>query len=147
MDVTRVSKTINAPLHHVYDWCTDFREDDPQITGSTSQKKILEKTKKRVIYVQIYEGADGDQKVAVDIVTLKPPNSWHLDYFGEEDDETGEYRLKSLGKNKTRLDMVFKEKWKNIAKVPSLEEQVKHTNEVWDKYVAALEKDNNSERR
>ena len=85
--------------------------------------------------------------MAVDIITLKPPSSWHLDYFGEEDDETGEYRLKSLGKNKTRLDMVFREKWKNIAKVPSIEEQMRNTNEVWDKYVAALEKDYNSERR
>ena len=147
MDVFRVSKLINAPLSYVYNWCTDFSEDDPQLTGSKSQRKILEKTKKRAIYVQIYEGADGQQKVAVDIVTLKPSTSWHLDYFGEEDDETGEYRLKSLGKNKTRLDMLFKEKWKDIAKIPSIEEQVKNTNEVWDKYVAALEKDYNSEKR
>ena len=147
MDVTRVSKTINAPLRYIFNWCTDFREDDPQITGSKSQRKILEKTKKRVIYAQVYEGADGKDKMAVDIIMLKPPSSWHLDYFGEEDDETGEYRLKSLGKNKTRLDMVFREKWKNIAKVPSIEEQMRNTNEVWDKYVAALEKDYNSERR
>jgi len=146
MDVTRVSKTINAPLRYIFNWCTDFREDDPQITGSKSQRKILEKTKKRVIYAQVYEGADGKDKMAVDIIMLKPPSSWHLDYFGEEDDETGEYRLKSLGKNKTRLDMVFREKWKNIAKVPSIEEQMRNTNEVWDKYVAALEKDYNSER-
>ena len=147
MDVYRVSKFINAPLRYVYNWCTDFSEDDPQLTGSKSQRKILEKTKKRAIYVQIYDGADGQQKVAVDIVTLKPSTSWHLDYFGEEDDETGEYRLKSLGKNKTRLDMLFKEKWKDIAKIPSIEEQVKNTNEVWDKYVAALEKDYNSGKR
>ena len=36
MDVIRVSKTINAPLRYVYDWCTDYRETDPQITGSKS---------------------------------------------------------------------------------------------------------------
>jgi len=145
VDTTRVSKTFNAPLRYVYDWCTDFRDDDPHITGSKSQRKILERTKKRVIYAQIYQGADGTQKVAVDIVTLSPPNSWHLDYFGEEDDETGEYRLKSLGKNKTRLDMVFKERWKNIANVPTLEEQIEQTSTTWDKYVQALEADYNSE--
>ena len=147
MDVTRVSKTINAPYHYVYDWCTDFREDDGKITGSKSQRKILEKTKKRVIYVQIYQGADGNQKVALNIVGLKPPGSWHLDYFGEEDDETGVYRLKNLGKNKTRLDMVFKEKWKNIAKVPTIDEQLKSTNKAWDQYVEALENDYNSPRK
>jgi len=147
MDVTRVSKTINAPYHYVYDWCTDFREDDGKITGSKSQRKILEKTKKRVIYVQIYKGGDGKQKVAANIVTLRPPNSWHLDFFGEEDDETGEYVVKDLGKDKTRLDMVFKENWKNIVKIPSIEEQTKQTNKVWDKYVKALEKDYNSEKK
>jgi hypothetical protein len=47
MDVIRVSKTINAPLRYVYEWCTDFREDDPQITGSKSQRKVLEKTRKQ----------------------------------------------------------------------------------------------------
>ena len=147
MDVLRVSKTINAPLPYVYGWCTDYREIDPQITGSKSQKKILEKTKKRVIYVQLYTGADGKQKAAVDIVTLKPPNSWHLDFFGEEDDETGEYSLKALGEKKTKLDMVFKEKWKNIAKPPTIEEQIEHTHKVWDKYIAALEKDYKSRKK
>ena len=146
MDVTRVSKTINAPSHYVYDWCTDFREDDSKITGSKSQRKILEKTKKRVIYVQIYKGEDGKQKVAVNIVTLRPPNAWHLDYFGEEDDEIGDYVVKNLGKDKTRLDMVFKEKWKNVAKIPSIEEQTKQSNKSWDKFVEALEKDYNSEK-
>jgi hypothetical protein len=44
-------------MRYVYDWCTDFSEDDPKITGSTSQRKVLEKTKKRVTYVQIYQGS------------------------------------------------------------------------------------------
>ncbi len=147
MDVFRVSKTINAPIRYVYNWCTDFSEDDPKLTGSKNQRKILEKTRKKTIYASLYDGADGKQKVAVNIVTLNPPTSWHLDFFGEEDDETGEYRLKSLGKDKTKLDMFFKEKWKNIAKIPSIKEQVNGTNEVWDKYVAALEKDYNSRKR
>ena len=147
MDVIKVSKTIDAPRRYVYDWCTDYRDTDPQITGSKSQRRVLEKTKKRAIYVQIYEGADGKEKVAVDIVTLKPPSSWHLDYFGEEDDEIGEYHLRKLGEGKTRLDMVFKEKWKDITKIPSIEEQIRSTNEVWDKYVAALEKEYKSRKK
>ncbi|MDG6996899.1 MAG: hypothetical protein JRN52_13345 [Nitrososphaerota archaeon] len=140
MDVFRISKTINAPIRYVYSWCADFREADPKITGSKSKRVILEKTKKRVIYVQLFQREDG-QEVAVDIVKLNPFKSWHLDYFGEEDDETGDYVLTSLGKNKTRLDMTFKEKWKEIAKIPSKKELVDHTSRVWDKYVAALEKD------
>lgn len=140
MDIIRVSKTINAPLRYVFRWCTDFRNDDPSITGSKSQRRILKKTEKMAVYAQIYQGSDGSQKVAVNMVTLGPPNSWHLDYFGEEDDETGEYKLKDLGGGKTRLDMVFKEKWK-IEKPPSLEEQTRQTSEVWDKYASALERE------
>ncbi len=93
---------INAPLRYVFNWCTDFREDDGDLTGSTSQRKILEKTKKRVVYASLYTGIDGNQKIGVNIVTLKAPTSWHLEYFGEEDNEIGEYKLSSLGKNKTK---------------------------------------------
>jgi hypothetical protein len=141
VQVYKVSKTIDAPLKFVFDWCTDFSEEDPKITGSSNIRKILNKSKKKVVYAQLYKGDDGSQKVAVDIVTLKSPNSWHLDYFGEEDDEQGDYRLRKLPGNKTRLDMVFKENWKNVSKVPTIKEQVDHTNEIWDKYIEALGRD------
>ena len=44
-----LSKVIEAPLPFVYEWCTDFREDDADLTGSQSKTRILEKTKTRVI--------------------------------------------------------------------------------------------------
>lgn len=141
VDVTRVSKVINAPLRYTYQWCTDFREDDSKLTGSSSQRRIVEKTRKRVVYVTIYDGADGKQKVAVSYVILKPPDAWSLEQFGEEDYEKGEYRLKSLGKDRTRLDMVFKETWKDIAKIPTIKEQTDGTSRFWDQLIAALEKD------
>jgi len=140
MQTVRVTKTIKAPLRYVFNWCTDFREDDGALTGSTSQRKILEKTKKRVVYAALYAGMDGSRKIGVDVVTLKPPTSWHLEYFGEEDNEIGDYKLTSLGKTKTKLTMVFKESWKTES-VPSIEEQIQSTGKVWDQYVAALEKD------
>jgi hypothetical protein len=135
----RVSKIINAPLRFVYDWCTDFREDDYKMTGSKSRRTFLERSRKQVIYAIRYPSG-GDTKHAVNIVTLHPPRSWHLDSFGEEDNEFGDYRLTRLGPGKTRLDMVFREEWK-IAKVPPKAEYLKDINRIWDKYAAALEKD------
>jgi hypothetical protein len=41
---------------------------------------------------------------------------------------------------KTKLDITFKVKYK-IANAPTKEKDTKRTNEVWDKYVAALERD------
>jgi len=134
-----VSKTIMAPLRFVYDWCTDYRESDPKITGSKSKRKILLKNKSRVVYVVNYRSR-GKSRSAVDVVTLYPPKGWHLDFTGDEDDEIGDYVLTSLGPRKTRLDMKFKEHYK-INRAPTQAQDVKAIHEVWDKYVAALERD------
>ncbi len=135
----KVSKTIRAPLHFVYDWCTDYRESDPKITGSKSKRRILLKNRHRAVYVVDYKSR-GKPKSAVDVVTLCPPKAWHLDFTGDEDDEVGDYVLTSLGQRKTRLDMKFQEHYK-INKAPTQAQDVKGTHEVWDKFVAALERD------
>ncbi|MFI5450384.1 MAG: hypothetical protein ACHQ03_11545 [Candidatus Bathyarchaeia archaeon] len=135
----QVSKTIRAPLRFVYDWCTDYRESDPKITGSKSKRKILLKNNHRVVYVVNYRSR-GKPKSAVDVVTLYPPKAWHLDFTGDEDDEVGDYALTSLGPRKTRLDMKFEEHYK-ISRAPTKAQDVKGTHEVWDKYVVALERD------
>jgi len=132
-------------MRYVFNWCTDFREDDPKLTGSSSKRIILERSNKRAVYASIYTGDDGNQKIGVNFVTLKSPTSWHLEFFGEEDNEIGEYKLSSLGKSKTKLSMVFKEKWKK-AEIPTIGEQEKDTGIVWDKYVAALESDYNAQK-
>jgi hypothetical protein len=139
--VYRHSVTFNAPIKFVYDWCTDYREDDPQLYGASHRRIILEKTKKRVIYASNKKGSDGSDKLAVRIVTLSPSTySWHLDYAAEEDLERGDYTLKKLGKDKTRLDMVFKNTWKN-GLGPSREEFEAETKSTWDAFAPALERD------
>ncbi len=134
-----VSKTIRAPLRFVYDWCTDYRESDPKITGSKVKRKILLKTWHRVIYTSAYMSS-GKPRSAVNVVTLYPPKAWHLDFISDEDDEAGDYVLTKLGPRRTKLDMTFIEHYK-IRKAPTKAQDVKHTHEVWDKYVAALERD------
>ena len=139
-----ISKVINAPLRFVYNWCVDFREDDPKISGSKTKRIILQKTKRRVIYMST-RIRRGKTASAVRIVTLRPPNAWHLDLVGQEHDEIGEYHLTSLGPRKTRLDITFKVKYK-IADAPTREKNMKQTNEIWDKFVAALERDHTHSR-
>ncbi|MGI0080253.1 MAG: hypothetical protein ACRECH_11565 [Nitrososphaerales archaeon] len=140
----RVSKTINAPIRYVYDWATDYREEDNSIWGGKYPKIILLKTKMKAIYAYYNDGSDGKPKLGVRLVTLHPSTySWHLDYYGEEDIETGEYKLVRLGKTKTRLDIVIKNIWKH-GKGPSSHNFEKHAIFVWQKYAAALEKEYNS---
>ena len=133
-----VSKTIHAPLRFVYEWCTDYSETDPQITGSESKRRILLRTKHRVVYMLSYPSR-GKIRTGINVVTLHPPNGWHLDFVGDEDNETGDYSLTTLGAGRTRLDMKFTERYK-IPHAPSKLQDTKHVHEVWDKYIGALEK-------
>jgi hypothetical protein len=130
---------LNAPLQFAYEWCTDFRESDPNIIGSKNKRRILEKTKERVIYTIRYQSG-GKTWNAVNIVTLHPPRAWNLDSRGDEDDEVGEYRLSRLGPRKTKLDMTFVERWK-VRDYQPRDEYLKHVHNIWDKYAAALERD------
>ena len=107
----RVSKIITAPLRFAYEWCTDYRESDPKITASKSKRKILLRTEHRVVYATIYRSR-GKPRSAVNVVTLHPPKAWHLDSMGDEEDETGEYTLSTLGPRRTKLSMAFTEHYK-----------------------------------
>jgi hypothetical protein len=142
--VYRGSKTFNAPIKYVYEWATDYTEGDNEIWGGKHRRVILLKTKRKAVYASYKDGADGKPKLAVRVVTLDPKKySWHLDYYGEEDTETGDYKLKSLGKDKTRLDMVFHNQWKT-GTGPSQDSFEKETKFVWEKYAEVLEKDYSS---
>ncbi len=135
----RISRVINAPLRFVYSWCVDFREDDPMIWGSKAKRMILEKTKRRVIYMSTHRRRRRTIAV-VRIVTLRRPDAWHLDLVGQERDEIGDYHLTRLGPRKTRLEITFRANYR-IANAPTKEEDTKLTNKTWDKYIAALERD------
>ena len=75
------------------------------------------------------------------IVTLSPSTySWHLDYAAEKDLEQGDYKLKKLGKDKTRPDIVFKNTWKN-GSGPSRDEFEADTKFTWDAFAPAPERD------
>jgi hypothetical protein len=139
----RASRTFDAPIKYVYEWATDYTEGDNQIWGGKHRRVILLKSRTKAVYTSYKDGSDGKPRLAVRIVTFSPAKySWHLDYYGEEDLETGDYRLLSLGREKTRLDMLFRNQWKK-GKGPSAEDFQRETNEVWEKYAEALERDYN----
>ena len=135
----KVSKTFNAPLEFVFNWCTDFQEGDPKMVGSKNRRHLHEKTKVRVIYTvdgkKLPSGTD-----PVRVVWLRPPNAWHLETCGDGT-EIGDYKLASLGKNKTRLDMVFSEIHNKKSDFQSKKEYKAETLDHWDRYGKFLERD------
>ena len=129
---------MNAPLRFVYDWCTDYREDDHKITGAKLRRLMIEKTKNRAVFINQQKNAKAG--MAINIVTLRPPDSWHLNLIGKERDGTGEYHLRKLGPRSTKLQIFLKFKWK-MARSPTRTEFHQHLNSMWVKYAAALERD------
>jgi hypothetical protein len=141
----RISKVIEAPLSFVYNWCTDYREDDGKLTGSRRKTKILEKTKSRTIYTSSRK-ENGKLIGRVSVVSLMPPNAWHLDTAGDPLEQyTGDYKLTKLGSKKTRLDMVFDTKYGPGARVPTKDWWKDDSNKDWDKLILALMKDYSKE--
>ena len=134
-----VSKAIKAPLGFVYDWCTDYRENDWDIFGGNTREKILLKNKHRVVYVQNYK-KQGEPKSVVEVVTLHPPKAWHLDSIGDDSGEVCDYTLTSLGPQKTRLELKYRVDY-NVGKAPTEAQIVALTHRVWDKFIPLLERD------
>ncbi len=137
--VYKISETFNAPRDFVFNWCTDFREDDYKMTGSTARRRFLERTKDRIVWVVNYR--DGRRSVeGVRAVWLKPPNSWRFDTCGDGR-EVGDYSLSELKNGKTRLDMVFRVTYDDPSKVESQAEWTKVARRNWSTFAKFLEKD------
>jgi len=139
VETYRVSKTFNAPLDFVYRWCTDYREDDLKMIGSSNKRKIIERSKSRVVWRVIGKNG-GNGYEGVRVVWLKPPNSWHLDTCGDKR-ELGEYRLTPLGKGRTRLDMKFTVSYDSPKEVEGRKSWEADARADWDSYGSYLERD------
>jgi hypothetical protein len=142
----RFSKTFDAPLQFVYDWWTDYSEEDMQIVGSKKRRTVVLKTKEKAIYISSYSDEDGTPRVGVAIVTLQPSKKiWHLDYYGEDTDEVADYRLERLGKNKAKLSIIYKEITK-MGNPSTKQELVQFIDGYWTPFAKALEKEYNQKK-
>jgi hypothetical protein len=144
VDVYKAKKTFKAPLEYVFQWCTDFREDDGKMTGSKRKRTILEKTPTRIVWVMEYK-QEGKPRQGLRVVWPHPPDSWTLDTCGDmaewDERERGEYKLTRKGKNKTRLDMKFWLTYNSKEHFPDKKEWAKETAETWETFASYLEKD------
>lgn len=136
---------IHAPLEYVFNWCTDFREEDPRITGSTSKRLVLEKSQRHAIYVVLTDKRNNEGKTPgrIYLVKFEPPYSWHLEAHGKGFDTVGKYRLSSISSRMTRLRVDFKHTYYDTSNLPSNKEKESETKENWKKYIFSLERDFN----
>src|SRR5271170_820316 len=130
----RVSLLIHAPSRYVYDWCTDYRSDDGRFSNRRPRPSF------RVIRIRVARGSGRDPKIAVDLVRLNPPHSWHLDQIDETDRQSLDYRVSAVGRARTRLQLLSTERWLT-PKFPTREELRAQIAETWAMFATALEAD------
>jgi hypothetical protein len=71
------SVVFRAPLPFVFDWCTDYTEDDPKSAGKDSpihlQRRIVERTTRRVVFENLYDEGLGGGGSATWSPSDRPP--------------------------------------------------------------------------
>lgn len=136
----RVSRTIDAPLRYVYDWCTDYRSDDWRLSprGARRRFRVLRLSPHRLLRIRLTPNGSEDPDVAVDVLRLEPPRAWHTDQVDEDDRETVDYRLTRLGPHRTRLDLLVTERYV-VPHPPTSAETRGRLLAVWARYGAEIE--------
>jgi hypothetical protein len=144
----RVSLVIHAPARYVYDWCTDYRSDDARFSSRRSRPsyRVIRISPRRVVRIRVYRGSGGDPAMfdhnylAVDVVRLNPPHSWHADNIDETDLASMDYRVSALDRARTRLHLLCTERWltPDFMTREALRALIA---KGWAQYAAALEAD------
>jgi hypothetical protein len=133
--------TFRAPIDYVFAWCTDYTPKDAQLEGESYTRKVIERTKDQVIFEDLEETRTG-WDWGRDVVTLRPPNRWHMEGVGKHRDVEADYRLKTLPEGRTELDL----RWRRRPIGPEAAKLTKAQREAsslraWKKFGAALERD------
>lgn len=138
----RLSLAIRAPSRYVYEWCTDYRTTDSQFSrsGHPSTFRVIRVSPRRVLRLRLNRGRGRDPAIAVDLVRLHPPHSWHLDQIDETDLQSLDYRVAAIGRGRTRLHLLVTERWLTPDH-PTEEELRAQVAATWSLFAAALEAD------
>lgn len=144
----RISLVIHAPPRYVYDWCTDFRSDDARLSSRRPRPsfRVIRISPRRVVRIRVYRGSGRDpamfdrHRLAVDVVRLHPPHSWHLDQIDETDRQALDYRVSAVGRGRTRLQLRVTERWVT-PKFPTRDALLAQVAKTWARFAAALEAD------
>jgi hypothetical protein len=136
-----VNVSFRAPIDFVFAWCTDYTPMDAALEKEAYERKVIERTPRRVVFEDLEDSESGwDWSRAV--VTLRPPNRWHMDAVGNNRDVVADYLLSSLPNGRTRLDL----RWKRKPKVPDAKRRTRAEREAsatraWHRFATALEAD------
>ena len=143
----RVRVSFGVPLDFAFTWCTDYTPEDASLEGESYQRKIVERTPRSVIFEDL-EDSDSGWNWSREVVTLHPPNRWHMDGIGNRRDVTADYVLSPLPDGRTRFEL----RWRRRPIVPDVKklskaEREASTMHAWKRFGVAMERDYRRSRR
>ena len=137
----RIRVAFRVPLDYAFGWCTDYTPDDGALEGESYQRKVIERSARRVVFEDLEETKSG-WNWGRDVVTLRPPSRWHMDGVGNRRDVTADYVLTHLPDGRTQLEL----RWSRRPNVPETTKLTKAEREAdtvraWKRFGAAMERD------
>jgi len=143
----RINVPFRVPLAFAFAWCTDYTPEDAKLEGDSYERKIVERTPRRVVLEDLYDTKAG-WIWSREVVTLQPPNRWHMDGVGNQRDATADYLLTPLPGGRTRLEL----RWRRHQKTPGAAKLTKAQREAsalraWRRFAIAMDRDYNRSQR
>jgi hypothetical protein len=134
-------------MDFVLGWCTDYSPEDPKLEGDGFQRRILERTKRRVVYEDL-DSTPGGWMWSRWTVSIHPPDRWHGEAVGNYRRWDIDYTLRSLPDARTQFTLQGRRTPLLLgAKNPPKAELEKELTRMWQKFGRALESDYRKSRR
>ncbi len=137
----RVRVAFRVPLDFAFAWCTDYTPEDASLEGESYQRKIVERTQRRVVFEDLEDSKEG-WFWGRDEVTLRPPNRWHMDGVGNHRDVTADYVLTRLPDGRTQLELRWRRRpnGPEAKRIPKAQREA-DTLRAWKRFGKAMERD------
>ena len=91
----RIKVAFRVPMDYVFAWCTDYTPDDGRLEGEKYARRIIERSARRVVFEDLEDTKEG-WLWNRDVVTLRPPNQWHMEGIASRADVTADYVLSNI---------------------------------------------------
>ena len=139
--IYEIRSVFRAPLAFVFAWCTDYSTGDARLEKEAYVRRIIERTRRRVVYEDLEETPRG-WAWSRHSVTLRPPNRWRSDSVGNYRTWRLDYSLRPLPGGRTELTLRGLRRASGLAsKNPPKAKLERAMRASWSHFGRALESD------
>ena len=132
---------FRVPLPFAYRWCTDYRPEDGRLSGEGFERRVLRRSRRRVVLEDLWWEADG-WRWRRNEVTLSPPDRWSTDSPGNVRVAHLDYRLTPVTERSCFLDLVMRRRpGARDPRQPSKQELERELETLWGHYRRAMERE------